>query len=485
MGPTPSKIGTTCEMCLEDRAEAFCQQCTKFICDRCVRAHTRLKTIFSGHYISTLEELKKLKAEEVLNDACKVHNQPINVYCYSCNILTCHDCTITEHYNHRYEFFRKAAPETRKILLKQLDPIFDAQANRSNAIKKIQFTISELEELGESTQSEIKKWGSKMRAVIDKHQQELIAEAALKFQHKVKRLSDQENDVYTVYTYAQSVIDYTKQCLDHSSDGDIMCMHVELQNRINKEIQDQQVEEENLEPAEEVDIGIEMNSVEELKQFCFTKAKITQFPFECVISGRGFKFAEVNTMSEFRVMIQLSNGRPIRRQVVIDCRLKSLASNYVTNCTVRPVKVSEYRIQYTPTVRGHHELIVTVNGQEEADSSFPVFVSIYPTQLGKPVQIITGLKEPLFPAITSTGIVVTEMKNIAVLNIDKSGTKLHYLQGSKYNFNDLEDVSVDSTDGGIYITCYSPSVSKIIKLTSNYDMKQVFTAPPQRSDASG
>ena len=66
---------------------------------------------------------------------------------------------------------------------------------------------------------------------------------------------------------------------------------------------------------------------------------------------------------------------------------------------------------------------MTVNGQEVAGSPFPVFVSIHPTLLGKPVQVITGVKGPWDVAVSATGnIIVTERSGKGVL-FDKSGKK--------------------------------------------------------------
>ena len=59
-------------------------------------------------------------------------------------------------------------------------------------------------------------------------------------------------------------------------------------------------------------------------------------------------------------------------------------------CNIDRSEGDEYRISYTPTVRGHHELTVTVNDQEVAGSPFPVLISIHPSKLGKPVKIIPG-----------------------------------------------------------------------------------------------
>ena len=40
------------------RSEAFCPQCASLICTDCVKSHQRMKKTFSGHKVSSLEELK-------------------------------------------------------------------------------------------------------------------------------------------------------------------------------------------------------------------------------------------------------------------------------------------------------------------------------------------------------------------------------------------------------------------------------------------
>ncbi len=89
-----------------------------------------------------------------------------------------------------------------------------------------------------------------------------------------------------------------------------------------------------------------------------------------------------------------------------------------------------YKILYTPTVRGQHELMVTANGEEVAGSPFPLFVSIHPSQLGKPVRVITELKLPMHLAINSVGeIMVTKpYNNRDVVILDKKGKRMRSLK---------------------------------------------------------
>ena len=466
------KVEAKCESCLEDKAEAFCRQCTKFICADCVKSHKKMKKVFPGHKISTLEELKEGGAKEILiqepsHEACKVHDQPKNIFCYDCDNLICRDCTIKNHFGHNHEFVKVAGPETKEMLNQQLEPLRKSQRSLSCAIKEIQTTIAEVEDQGGSVANTIKSSCAELHAIIDNHQESLLTEAATRVQQKVKHLSGQEKSLSTAYASAQSVIEYTEQCLEHSPNDKVVCMHVEMQSRIDREIQEQQKEGENLAPVEEVDMGVEVSCAEDLKQLCLTRAKIMQLAIEHAVTGEGVESAEVNKMSEFRVMTTLSNGKPTKQPGIVECRLDSLAKDSTTKCTVDLVQ-GGYCVQYTPTVQGRHELIVTVNGQEVAGSPFPVFVSIHPTQLGKPVQVITGVEEAYDVDVTPAGnIIVTGSSKVTIFN--KNGKKLKELKGSEFGFGDPDGVAIDSTDGSMYIT----SDSSIVKLSPDFKQEQV------------
>ena len=428
--------------------------------------------MFPGHKVSTLEELKEGGAEEILiqepsHEACKVHDQPKNMFCYDCDILICRDCTIKDHRDHNYEFVRVAGPEAKEMLNQQLERLRKSQRSLSCAIKEIQTTIAEVEDQGGSVANTIKCLCAELHAIIDNHQESLLTEAATRVQQKVKHLSGQEKSLSTAYASAQSVIEYTEQCLEHSPNDKVVCMRVEMQSRIDREIQEQK-EGENLAPVEKVDMGVEVSCAEDLKQLCLTKAKIMQLAIEHAVTGGGVKSAEVSKMSEFRVMTALSNGKPAKQPVVIECHLHSLAKDSTTKCTVDLIQGGEYRVQYTPTVRGRHEVIVTVNGQEVAGSPFPVFVSIHPTQLGKPVQVITVENYPCDVDVTPAGnIIVAGSDKVAIF--DKNGKKLKELKGSEFGFGNPYCVAIDSTDGSMYIT----SKTNIVKLSPDFKQEQV------------
>ena len=235
------KVEAKCEICLEDKAEAFCRQCAKFICADCAKSHRKMKTAFPGHMVSTLDELREGRAQDIvivkepLFRSCDVHKQPMNVYCFDCKSLICCNCTITAHHDHRYEFVIVAAPGIKQKLFQQLDPLRESRSDMLRAADGIQATVSEVE----SVAKEIASSFAELRKIIDYHEQELLTETATKVEQKCN-LSAQGKGLSIACAAVESVIDYTEHCVERSADDEIMCMHTEIQSRINRAIEEQQ-----------------------------------------------------------------------------------------------------------------------------------------------------------------------------------------------------------------------------------------------------
>ncbi len=204
--------------------------------------------------------------------------------------------------------------------------------------------------------------------------------------------------------------------MEHSNDDEVLCMHGDIRDQINREIESCHSLEKCLDPLEEVDVGVEVCSTEDLHHFLQTRANVFQMPIEYSVEKTE---ARVNEESYSTLKSTLSNGKSTDLKNDIKCQLKSLSNG---SCTVDKASgVCCYR----PTVRGRHELIITSNGQEVAGSPFPVFVSIPPTQLGKPVKVIAGVKNPVYIAINSSGeLLFTEPNSNQIEVMDKQGKSL-------------------------------------------------------------
>ena len=103
---THSKVEVKCVACTESggKAEAFCRQCARFVCSECIRLYQRMKQL-NTYEIVSLYDLKHGRTKPiVMNEAptrkCLVHGEPLIIYCFDCDSLICHLCTVKDHRDH-------------------------------------------------------------------------------------------------------------------------------------------------------------------------------------------------------------------------------------------------------------------------------------------------------------------------------------------------------------------------------------------------
>ena len=444
------KVEAKCQMCSGDKAEAFCMQCAMFICAECVKQHQKMR-VFSGHRVSTLDELREGGTKHIPPSSppeCQLHKEPFKIYCFDCSCLICRDCTIKDHRDHNYEFITVSTQKMKETLIQKLHQLKKAKSNLMQAVKEVQSSKSEVETQGQSVLSCIGVKFDELCRVIETRRKELLAEAARAVSQKLENLSAQEKELVSSCAVVQSVIDYTEQSVEHSAGHELVAAHAEIVSRIDREIEEQcRLAEKSLAPVEEANLAAEVSIVEDLKQLCQADSKITQLS---ILSGEGLKSAEVNKMFGFRVTVE-SNATNVK------CQLKSLADGSYAECKVEAIKSGVYCVKCTPTVRGRHVLIVTVDGKEAPNSPFPVFVSIHPTKLGKPVLVIPGLKTPTGVGVTSSGEIVISEYASDVVMYSREGKKIRSIDQS---LSQPRGVAVDQEDN---IFIIDDSKSKIYK----------------------
>ena len=464
------KVEVTCEACSSNStAVAFCRQCVVFICSTCVEAHQKLDMLFDNHQVISMVDLKedKAKADITMKEPsaikCKIHKKSFKVYCFDCDLQICRDCTMKDHRDHNIEFTSAAAPEMREGLMKELQPLRELIEYLTLAVEKVQSIKQEVQVQGDSVASTVKAAFTELLQIVEQCQQDLLEEAKTLVGDKVEKLSVQEKNLMIACSEVRNVVDYIERCVSHCSDNEIMSMLTEMRNQMKQE---SQKSERSMEPVEEADMGVEMRCAEALQQLCQTKAKITQLvdPARCTVRGDGMEAAEVHKIAEVTLITStLTNNKTTRCSAVVVGQLKSLYNQSVIQCDVDQSGLSEYRIQYTPTVRGRHELTVSVDGQQVAGSPFPVFVSIPPTQLGNPVSIWKDIPKPTGISMNSKGEVIV-LKAEDVLEFYKAGEKLrsigrNLLKLDSYTFT---SIPVDAEDF-MYLYSYDSNSNTMMK----------------------
>ena len=470
------KVEVKCEACTSGAvAKSFCRQCALFICNTCIDTHKTMKTVFEGHEVVSIHDLKKGKARVnlILKEPhtqlkCLVHNEELKVYCFHCDTLICRDCTVVDHRDHRFQFSAVAAPEMKEELVKELEPLRQVGDGLSRVVEEVKSTRHEVEAQGESVAQTINTSFDELLQIVEKRRQELLEEAAKRVQEKVDRLSEQEKNLSLANTEVRSVIEYTDRCVRHCTDNEVMSMHSDIKGRITKKLHQNNKPVNSLEPVVEVDVGIEMRCAEDMQQLCQTKARIIHLPIDpakCTLRDEGLKTAKLNQITVVTLTAKLSNNKPTRRVADVYGELRSLYNGSVIECDVYQ-KVDGYRIQYTPTIRGRHELSVTVYGQHVPGSPFPVFVSIHPTQLGKPVRVLDGLRLASAIDVNSSGETIVGQQHINMITIFKEKNKIRTIGRDMLKSDDDQIVAIAvDNENCMYFTLYNSNA--ITKISEN------------------
>ncbi|XP_013865805.1 E3 ubiquitin-protein ligase TRIM33, partial [Austrofundulus limnaeus] len=115
------KAAQVCTSC-EDNAGTigFCVECGEWLCKTCVEAHQRVK-ITKDHKIRTKEDADAASDSVSTSGQrpvfCPVHKQePLKLFCETCDTLTCRDCQLLEHKEHRYQFLEEAFQNHKEII---------------------------------------------------------------------------------------------------------------------------------------------------------------------------------------------------------------------------------------------------------------------------------------------------------------------------------------------------------------------------------
>ena len=466
------KMEEMCEECTESgKVEAFCRQCAVFICRECARQHKRMKS-FSSHEVVSLEDLKQGQAREVATKEpptkkCDVHEEPLAIFCFDCNSLICRDCTVTTHKGHKFEFSKVAASDTKKNLLENLASLRTIINSLSGAVEVIQNTKQEVEAQGKSVADTIYTSFTQLQLVLQQRKQQLLHEVTSQVQEKIDKLSAQEKKLTLASVQVQHVIDYTERFVSECSANEVMNMQTEIRRKIEQEVEEYSKSEKSLEPLEEADTGVEVWCVEDLQRLCQTKANIIQHildPTKCTVRGEGKETTEVGKTADVTLTTKLTNDKTTRRSVAVVSELKSLRDGSVVECTVDQSSPGEYNIKYTPTVRGQHELTVSVDGLQVEDSPFSVSVSISPTQLGKSVKVWAKVISPYGVTVNSEGeVIVCELYG-DIIKLDQKGKKSVTVKHSATALSELSDVATDKEDN---IYCTDRASNRVLRCNNN------------------
>ncbi|XP_047441292.1 E3 ubiquitin-protein ligase TRIM33 isoform X2 [Mugil cephalus] len=194
------KAAQVCTSC-EDNAGTigFCVECGEWLCKTCVEAHQRVK-ITKDHKIRTKEDADAV-SESVGTSGqrpvfCPNHKQePLKLFCETCDTLTCRDCQLLEHKEHRYQFLEEAFQNHKGIIETTMAKLQEKKNYVHYSVSQVQSRLKELNETHKKVEHEIKIAVFTLINEINKKGKSLLQQLETVTKERSMRLVAQHKDI--------------------------------------------------------------------------------------------------------------------------------------------------------------------------------------------------------------------------------------------------------------------------------------------------
>ena len=448
-----------CELCKSrGKAEAFCRQCERFVCACCVSTHDNLaSSTFRGHVIVTLEQLKvggarNVVASEAYPRKCPEHDEPLKVFCFTCNRLICRDCIVDGHCDHDHKFVRKAAPECRDKLRASLAPLQRGNTDILSAMETVAKRAKEILENQSSVEDVIERSFDELIEALKQRKRQLLHEASILTEERLSAVRAQQKYLALSLAEAKSMVEFVEQSLERATDEEVMEMQEAIVSRVEDGCKKQK--QIDFEPAahNNVRVAIPTSATLDLCSVGHVYVDIID-PSKSRVEGMGVEEAEVNKVAVFSLQQADSRGRAVEVPCVVEVGVRSLVDGSVSRVTVTPAGNGTRKATYTPRNRGRHSVSVQLNGRELEGSPFTMFARLPPTQLKQPVKRFGGAREPYGITISKSGEVIVGCEGGEVIVLNKQGEKVKAIKHA--GIKKPCGVATDP-DGHIYVSSSNP-----------------------------
>uniref|UniRef100_A0A6I8NRG7 E3 ubiquitin-protein ligase TRIM33 n=1 Tax=Ornithorhynchus anatinus TaxID=9258 RepID=A0A6I8NRG7_ORNAN len=213
------KSEQVCTSC-EDNASAvgFCVECGEWLCKTCIEAHQRVK-FTKDHMIRKKEDVSEAVGASGQRPVfCPVHKQEqLKLFCETCDRLTCRDCQLLEHKEHRYQFLEEAFQNQKGAIENLLAKLLEKKNYVHFAATQVQNRIKEVNETNKRVEQEIKVAIFTLINEINKKGKSLLQQLETVTKERQMKLIQQQNDITGLSRQVKHVMNFTNWAIASGS----------------------------------------------------------------------------------------------------------------------------------------------------------------------------------------------------------------------------------------------------------------------------
>ena len=228
-----SRSPRMCSSCDEgSKATSQCKDCNEYLCDKCVRAHQRVR-LTKDHFIvrfaleSTSKPLPSPSPIQPVSDRppsfCDHHDHEVlRLYCDTCASPICRECTMSKHLGHSFIYLQDAVQNSKTITLKLLA---DAKAGMKAIEESIQLTHAMAERVevrAQAVATEVRSTTRRHMTALEERERDLLRRVEKIRQVKGKSLHFQIEDLKQGLHQLSQTVELVENTLKEGSDVDVL-----------------------------------------------------------------------------------------------------------------------------------------------------------------------------------------------------------------------------------------------------------------------
>uniref|UniRef100_A0A3Q1FCM0 RING-type E3 ubiquitin transferase n=1 Tax=Acanthochromis polyacanthus TaxID=80966 RepID=A0A3Q1FCM0_9TELE len=211
-----STVERTVQLCMtcDDNTEAaaFCVDCVEYLCATCVEAHQRVK-FTKDHTIRQRTEVPQ-EVHGVSTQRpmfCDIHKQePLKLFCETCDLLTCRDCQLVKHKDHNYQFLEDAYKNHKQHMERMTHQLQEKKKLIEEVSDSINNGLLLVDQNRTSIHNEIKKSICSLILEINKKGKMLVSQLEAVTKDHESVLQKQQEDIGYLSRHLDHVISFTK-----------------------------------------------------------------------------------------------------------------------------------------------------------------------------------------------------------------------------------------------------------------------------------
>ena len=352
---------------------------------------------------------------------CNDHNEPIKVYCETCQDLICRDCAVSKrHQNHDYNLITESYPKHHQEIEANLTKVKTKVDDVNTAVTNLITREREVTKQGENVKKQIHTQSQLIINLVQQSERQLVQQVDTVVQQKIQLLTKQREEAETVLKQLKSCEEFVEQSLKVGTQQQILREKqnmVQVMTTVNQDVNPvvfQPIEEANITFTSNQTLVDKYEGIGELKSIPFGKSILVKNAYY------------VGKKSTITLNLQTQDGSPLSVPFsLICCELSSADDSQLISCDINKTQSGNYNISFTPRTRGIHQLIIRLGGVNIPGSTFTLRIIPSPEMRGKPVNIISGLNKPFGVVITKNeDIVVAEYGAHCITILNKEGKKV-------------------------------------------------------------